>query len=192
MHVAPAIFQLPHADHDSEAAPHLLTLPMTVDIYTTPQCGFCKQLKMLLQQEGVSYTEHDVTKSDADLQEMQKITGGALSVPVVVTNRGADTQRYAIGFDAAKKFLNLGGEEKITAQVEEMAVLTCPKCHHAQSAPIPTTSCVPFYICEGCKETIQAAGDDCCVFCSFADRPCPLKSKHTECSVNERGQVLFF
>lgn len=153
----------------------------TIDIFTTPQCGFCKQLKAILKQERTSYIEHDVTKSEADLQEMQKITDGALSVPVVVTDRGASTQRYAIGFDAAKRLLGLGDAEKMEADAEEIAILTCPKCHHAQSAPIPTTSCVPFYACEGCKQTIQAAGNDCCVFCSYADRPCPLKSEKGGC-----------
>lgn len=149
----------------------------TIDIYTTPQCGFCKQLKTLLTQEGISYAEHDVTSSDALLAEMQVLSSGALSVPVVVVAKGKAQQAVAIGFEEAKKLLGFGKAGKSqSAAGSGSARLTCPRCGHMQEAPIPTTSCVPFYICEGCKETIKASGEDCCVFCSYADRPCPLKS----------------
>lgn len=155
---------------------------MTIDIYTTPQCGFCKQLKALLKQEGVSYTEHDVTRSDALLVEMQTLSGGALSVPVVVVAKGTELQAVAIGFDEGKKLLGLpAGEKQHNAKAGNIARLTCPQCGYVQEAPIPTTSCVPFYVCDGCKGTMQAVGEDCCVFCSYADRPCPLKSSEEGC-----------
>jgi len=153
----------------------------TIDIYTTPQCGFCKQLKTVLQERGIAYIEHDVTASEQRLREMQEITRNALSVPVVVTDRGTTQQKYAIGFDEATKLLQLasGSSAEVTASAE-MANLTCPRCDHVQAAPIPTTACVPFYACGGCGQTIQAKGEDCCVFCSYADRPCPLKSVEKE------------
>jgi len=55
------------------------------------------------------------------------------------------------------------------------AKLTCPKCGHKQEGAMPTNACVPFYICDNCKETITPKGDDCCVFCSYADKKCPAK-----------------
>ena len=148
----------------------------TVDLYTTPQCGFCKQLKALLQQEGITYAEHDVTRSDALLAEMQVLSGGALSVPVVVVAKGKEEQAVAIGFEEAKTLLGFEKAGKSQSAAESgSARLTCPRCGHIQEETIPTTSCVPFYVCGGCGQTIQAKGEDCCVFCSYADRPCPLK-----------------
>lgn len=148
---------------------------MTIDIYTTPQCGFCKQLKFLLNAEGRTYMTHDVTISEEDLQEMKALTDGAMSVPVLVLDKGKDTQRVGVGFEEARKLLGKKEEKTPTVQ-RQTATLTCPGCGHQQRGTIPTTSCVPFYVCDGCKKTIRAAGKDCCVFCSYADRPCPMKS----------------
>lgn len=156
----------------------------TIDIYTTPQCGFCKQLKALLKQEGTPFTEHDVTRSEQILVEMQTLSGGALSVPVVVVAKGTKEQAVAIGFEEAKNLLGLGSE-KTKDTPGETAILTCPLCNHTQPGVIPTTSCVPFYFCEGCRKTIQAKNGTCCVFCSYADRPCPLKS-----SGKDKGMIL--
>lgn len=55
-------------------------------------------------------------------------------------------------------------------------VLTCPKCSTKQRKEIPLNACVPFFLCNSCKETIVAKDVDCCVFCSYSDRQCPLKS----------------
>ncbi|OIO55444.1 hypothetical protein AUJ46_01325 [Candidatus Peregrinibacteria bacterium CG1_02_54_53] len=56
------------------------------------------------------------------------------------------------------------------------ATLTCPKCGHGQQSTLPTGACMPFYVCRNCKAMIKAKDGDCCVFCSYGDRPCPLKS----------------
>jgi glutaredoxin len=148
-----------------------------IDIYTTPQCGFCKQLKALLDSEGKKYTSHDVTASDNDLQEMQTLTDGALSVPVVVVDKGTDSQGVAVGFEEGKELLGFSGKTKKDDGSGEMGHLTCPECQHMQEAPIPTTSCVPFYKCEGCNKTIKATGGDCCVFCSYGDKLCPISNR---------------
>jgi glutaredoxin len=39
--------------------------------------------KEFLSQKGVEYTAYDVTKDKAALEEMRKISGGALRVPVI-------------------------------------------------------------------------------------------------------------
>jgi len=148
----------------------------TIDIYTTPHCGFCKQVKAMLKERSILYTEHDVTASEDALNEMKGISHGALSVPVVVADKGTPQQKYAIGFEEAKKLLGEQTEEKSKKQ-GDTALLTCPECDHKQEGTIPTTSCVPFYACDGCKKTIRAAGEDCCVFCSYADKPCPISNK---------------
>lgn len=55
---------------------------------------------------------------------------------------------------------------------EDFGILTCPRCGHQQRLLIPTNSCIPFYLCNGCNNIIDTKS--CCVFCDYADRPCPV------------------
>lgn len=158
----------------------------TIELYTTPQCGFCIQLKATLDEKGIEYTAYDVTTDSTKLEEMKELSGGSLSVPVAVINKGKDDQVVTVGYPDAIAALKLGeksSEKEATKPGERgsNATLTCPKCGHQQSGEIPTTACVPYYVCEGCGETIKAEGEDCCVFCSYADEPCPLKSGEHGC-----------
>ena len=50
--------------------------------------------KEFLSQQGVPYTLYDVTKDKAALEEMRKISGGALRVPVI-----AVCNEVMVGFD---------------------------------------------------------------------------------------------
>lgn len=58
------------------------------------------------------------------------------------------------------------------------ATLTCPFCSSKQTAELPSDACVPFYKCKNCGEIIKTKDSECCVFCSYGDKNCPLKSKH--------------
>jgi hypothetical protein len=58
-------------------------------------------------------------------------------------------------------------------EAKNMGILTCPQCGHQQPMEIPQLSCIPFYRCEGCGNLV-AARNSCCVFCDYADRPCPV------------------
>lgn len=67
-----------------------------------------------------------------------------------------------------------------------LATLTCPHphCQHQQQVMMPTTSCQLFYTCEACSITHAHKKGDCCVFCSYADKPCPsLQEGETCCSL---------
>lgn len=154
----------------------------TIDIYTTPQCGFCKALKAKLDSKNIPYASHDVTANEKDLADMRELSKGAMSVPVTVINKGTENQKVAIGYPDSVKATGLEDEANEKNKQKDMATLTCPKCGHKQQEEIPEASCVPFYICNGCKETIKAQGEDCCVFCSYADKKCPLKKKERDCS----------
>lgn len=57
------------------------------------------------------------------------------------------------------------------------AILTCPNpaCQHQQRARIPEHACQLTYRCEKCHLAHRHKAGDCCVFCSYADRPCPSK-----------------
>jgi hypothetical protein len=61
------------------------------------------------------------------------------------------------------------------------ATLTCPNCAHHAHEVMPTDRCVVVYDCPACARTLRPKKGDCCVFCSYADRPCP--------SVQESGGV---
>jgi hypothetical protein len=58
-----------------------------------------------------------------------------------------------------------------------LATLTCPNpaCQHQQRVIMPTTYCQVTYKCEACDTTHAHRPGDCCVFCSYADLPCPSK-----------------
>lgn len=54
--------------------------------------------------------------------------------------------------------------------------LTCPYCSSKQEEEMPVNACVPFYACNSCHKTVSAKDGDCCVFCSYGENACPLKS----------------
>ena len=56
---------------------------MNVTVYTTPTCGFCRQVKSYLQQRGVPFTEHDVSRDRTAATQMVQLSGQQ-GVPVVV------------------------------------------------------------------------------------------------------------
>ena len=55
----------------------------TVEIYTSPFCGYCHRAKALLSKKGVSYTEIDVLSTPGARQEMERRSGGGRTVPQV-------------------------------------------------------------------------------------------------------------
>lgn len=38
---------------------------------------------------------------------------------------------------------------------------------------MPTAACQFFYDCKGCNTVLRPRAGDCCVFCSYGDKPCP-------------------
>jgi hypothetical protein len=54
-----------------------------------------------------------------------------------------------------------------------LSTITCPNCGHVETESMPTDACQFFYYCKGCKQKLRPNPGDCCVFCSFADVPCP-------------------
>lgn len=55
----------------------------TVEIYTTPICGFCRMAKSLLEKKGVSYTEIDVMVNPSKKAEMMQRANGGRTVPQI-------------------------------------------------------------------------------------------------------------
>ncbi|MCW5730669.1 MAG: hypothetical protein KIT20_07925 [Alphaproteobacteria bacterium] len=64
-----------------------------------------------------------------------------------------------------------------------MARLACPLCGHGQEAETPADACIYFFECAGCGGLLKPRAGDCCVFCSYGERPCPPKeAEATACS----------
>lgn len=57
--------------------------------------------------------------------------------------------------------------------IELAATLTCPECGQAARETMPQDYCLYFYDCKGCGTLLRPLAGDCCVFCSYADVPCP-------------------
>ena len=55
----------------------------SVEIYTSPLCGFCHAAKRLLSQKGVEYSEVDVWANPDRKPEMIKRANGGRTVPQI-------------------------------------------------------------------------------------------------------------
>ncbi len=60
-------------------------------------------------------------------------------------------------------------------KIKTKAKLTCPKCGFVQVVEMPADACQFSYKCVNCKAALTPRAGDCCVFCSYADVPCPPK-----------------
>jgi hypothetical protein len=52
------------------------------------------------------------------------------------------------------------------------AVVTCPECGHAKAEPVPVGEGSLIYQCTACRVLLRPKQGDCCVLCSYGDRPC--------------------
>ncbi|MHC1559767.1 mycoredoxin [Actinomycetospora sp. C-140] len=58
-------------------------------MYTTAWCGFCRQLKMQLDREGIGYDEVDIEREPDAAEIVMKVNGGNRTVPTVVFPDGS-------------------------------------------------------------------------------------------------------
>lgn len=76
----------------------------TVEIYSSPWCGYCARAKTLLDRKGVAYTDIDVDADTKRRDEMSKRAGGRTSVPQIFIDGahvGGCDELYAL--DRARK-----------------------------------------------------------------------------------------
>jgi len=66
----------------------------TVEIYTSPFCGYCHAAKRLLKSKNVSFTEIDVMGDTAKRQAMMTRAHGGHTVPQIFIG-----DRHVGGFD---------------------------------------------------------------------------------------------
>ena len=54
-----------------------------VIIYSGPRCNYCSAAKHLLNKKNIKYTEFDIQTDVGKLEEMQKKTSGARTIPQI-------------------------------------------------------------------------------------------------------------
>jgi mycoredoxin len=57
-------------------------------MYTTPWCGFCRNLKKQLARDGIEMTEVDIERDPAAAEFVMSVNGGNQTVPTVVLPDG--------------------------------------------------------------------------------------------------------
>ena len=55
----------------------------SVEIYTTPYCGYCQMARRLLDQKGIAFAEIDVSRDHDQRAKMMQRAGGRRSVPQI-------------------------------------------------------------------------------------------------------------
>ena len=61
-------------------------------------------------------------------------------------------------------------------QVARSSTVTCPVCSTKTNTEVPEGRCQFFWTCPACETLLRPEKGDCCVFCSYGDRPCPTAS----------------
>ena len=73
--------------HGSDLAPatgaNTLAAMATIEIYTSPYCGYCHRAKQLLSRKGAAFTEYDVMVDAAKRDEMMTRALGRHTVPQI-------------------------------------------------------------------------------------------------------------
>ena len=71
----------------------------SVEIYTSPLCGFCHAAKRLLKQKGINFSEIDVLVDPSRKPEMIQRANGQKTVPQIfigATHVGGCDELYAL------------------------------------------------------------------------------------------------
>ncbi|MEK7655879.1 MAG: glutaredoxin family protein [Patescibacteria group bacterium] len=82
---------------------------MTIKLYTTKTCPYCKLAKDFLNEKGTSFTEIDVAEDPAAANEMVKLSG-QMGVPVIDVDG-----KVIVGWNKAALEEALGKKEKAKA-----------------------------------------------------------------------------
>ncbi|OGM30983.1 hypothetical protein A2630_04845 [Candidatus Woesebacteria bacterium RIFCSPHIGHO2_01_FULL_44_10] len=81
---------------------------MTVTVYSTTTCPYCKMLKDYLKEKQIAFEEKLVDQDDAAKSEMMTASSGFLGVPFTVVTKDGGAKETIIGFDKGKVNAVLG------------------------------------------------------------------------------------
>ena len=72
----------------------------SINIYSTPSCPYCKQLKKFLKENDIYFEEFNVAENREKAEEMVK-KSGQRGVPVTILEKDGD-EEIVVGFDKEK------------------------------------------------------------------------------------------
>ncbi|MCX6704054.1 MAG: glutaredoxin family protein [Candidatus Woesebacteria bacterium] len=84
---------------------------MTITVYSTTTCPYCKMLKDYLKEKSLSFTEKLVDLDESAKVEMAASSGGFLGVPFTLIVKNDGTKETVVGFDKGKINSILGIQE---------------------------------------------------------------------------------
>jgi glutaredoxin 3 len=87
-----------------------MTIQMTIKLYKTTTCPYCKQEGEYLTSKGVKFEEIYVDKDPKAAEEMVKISG-QMGVPLTLITKDDGTVESILGFDREKLNAALGISE---------------------------------------------------------------------------------
>ena len=76
--------------------------------------------------------------------------------------------------------------------IELASTLVCPSCGHRESETMHEGVRQYFYKCKACGKVLKPMRGDCCVFCSYADVPCPDTQMYTRLRENFASTQSWF
>ncbi|WP_377269498.1 mycoredoxin [Peterkaempfera sp. SMS 1(5)a] len=62
---------------------------MSVTMYSTTWCGYCRRLKGQMDREGIAYTEVNIEHDPASAQFVESVNNGNQTVPTVLFADGS-------------------------------------------------------------------------------------------------------
>ena len=68
-----------------------------VTIYSTPSCTYCHAAKEFFKANNIPYNDYNVADNLEKREEMSKLTGGQMAVPVIVVGTNV-----IVGFNEGK------------------------------------------------------------------------------------------
>lgn len=71
--------------------------------------------------------------------------------------------------------------------------ITCPHCHHSTEETMQMTAIELRIRCQACGQYITAPDECHCVWCAYADTPCPIVQNTASCNpyiVTEKVNIV--
>lgn len=69
----------------------------SITMFSTQWCGYCKRLKVMLDHEGINYTEIDIEIDDEAANLVGSVNGGNHVVPTVLFADGSTATNPSLG-----------------------------------------------------------------------------------------------
>jgi glutaredoxin 3 len=88
-----------------------VTFSLTITVYSTTTCPYCKMLKDFLKEKRVAFVEKLVDLDDAAKEEMMASSGGFLGVPFTTITMDNGSKETVFGFDKKRLSTLLGLEQ---------------------------------------------------------------------------------